>query len=487
MRLFFTTILFLLCQLCYSEQLPIVRISGGDFSTEFSSASFQLEDGEIYPVLVRYRGASALKYEKKSFSVKFVTEEGDKQNVSLLGMRSDNVWVLDAMSVDMSRMRNRVSMDLWNDFSRKSYISEMEPEMINGTRGEYVELYLNDEYWGLYCLSERIDRKQLKLKKYKNDKLKGLLVKSKSWCKLRANGPQYYDYDNNSVQWQGWSMEYPDMDDISVIDWSPFVEDVKWFNTASDSMVRAELRKKIDLPVWRDYYLMMELMAADDNIYKNQYLYYYDVTDSDRMLGIAPWDMDNSWGRDYKGDKEDANININVVSNKICALMDSVLDPDYYFKKRRYDELRNQWFSKDSLNVRFDRYFALFERTGAGNRECERWNGTDGFSLNFEEEKAYIKQWISDRLAYMDKKYGYEEESIPLDLLSYPLFIVSDGSIMISGIRNETLVYFFDLKGRLLNLTRAQLGNVFWRTEEPVVIVRYDDKSFRVIVRNCEK
>lgn len=61
-------------------------------------------------------------------------------------------------------MRNRLCMDLWNSFSPVPYIND-EPDAINGTRGKFVEVLVNGKYQGLYCLSEKIDRKQLKLKK----------------------------------------------------------------------------------------------------------------------------------------------------------------------------------------------------------------------------------------------------------------------------------------------------------------------------------
>ena len=79
-------------------------------------------------------------------------------------MREDQSWILDAMWLDCSKMRNRVCFDLWNDFNTL-YYSNTEPEAVNATHGYPVEMILDGAYHGLYILSDRIDRKQLKLKK----------------------------------------------------------------------------------------------------------------------------------------------------------------------------------------------------------------------------------------------------------------------------------------------------------------------------------
>ena len=116
---------------------------------------------------IRWRGATSLRYQKKSYAIKLKDASGNKLDASLLGMRSDNSWILDAMAVDKARISNRVSTDLWLDFSRKPYYFAQEPELVNGTHGKFVEVYLNGRYDGLYGLTEKVDRKQLKLKKYK--------------------------------------------------------------------------------------------------------------------------------------------------------------------------------------------------------------------------------------------------------------------------------------------------------------------------------
>ena len=67
-----------------------------------------------YKCKLRYRGASALKYDKKSFAVKLFDENGEDFDAEIFGIRNENDWILDAMAIDRIRMRNRVCFDLWN-------------------------------------------------------------------------------------------------------------------------------------------------------------------------------------------------------------------------------------------------------------------------------------------------------------------------------------------------------------------------------------
>lgn len=98
-------------------------------------------------------------YDKKSLAVRLVDGRGDDLDANVLGIREENSWILDAMAIDRIRMRNRICFDIWNSMSSTPYDTGYDNR--NGTDGVFVELFLNGEYWGLYCLSDKVDRKLL--------------------------------------------------------------------------------------------------------------------------------------------------------------------------------------------------------------------------------------------------------------------------------------------------------------------------------------
>ena len=169
--LFFLWTLSLASVVSAQRVMPVIKIYG-DFFNEYTEGKIIVCDPDsLYPdtfnMLAKYRGGTSKNYEKKNYAVKLVDEFGLKLSASILGMRDDNSWILDAMAVDKARMRNRVAFDIWNAMDVKPYYYESEPKVRTGISGKFVELYLNDDYNGIYCLNEKLDRKQLKLKKIK--------------------------------------------------------------------------------------------------------------------------------------------------------------------------------------------------------------------------------------------------------------------------------------------------------------------------------
>lgn len=406
------TLILLLLILCVHAhaQLPVVRLNIDRIATEFLPGTLQVDDA-TFRAEIRQRGSTALRFKKKSFALRITDENGQKLDTALLGMRSDNSWILDAMVIDRARMRNRVSTDLWNDFSRPSYIAALNPNTHNGTQGQFVELYLNNQYWGLYCLTEKIDRKQLKLKKFKDDLTRGCLYKSFQYTNMYISDPEALIYDNTSSVWNAWECDYPDADDGEPADWAPLVELIRWATQAYNTGNTDGIEQRIDIPVWIDYYLMIELLLGGDNINKNQYLYCYDIASPEgSKIGIAPWDLDHSWGRDYKMDTTLATKIITTDDNVISGLIETYVDNEA--QSRRYAELRPTLFHPDNLCARFNTYFDLFRTTGADIRETQRWDGVDNFSLNFADEQAYINQWIHKRIEVLDEHYHYTDTGI---------------------------------------------------------------------------
>jgi hypothetical protein len=74
--------------------------------------------------------------------------------------------------------------------------------------------------------------------------------------------------------------------------------------------------------------------------------------------------------------------------------------------KQRYDELRFSHFDPENMLDRFVQYKEIFERSGAAAREINRWSGTNGIVVDFEEELMYLDLWLYSRFDFLNEQYG---------------------------------------------------------------------------------
>lgn len=404
--------------------LPIVELKGS-FTSDYSPCTMMLtqpgqDTGEMLTAKGKYRGGitNSPGSHKHNFHIKLVDSLGNKENHPLLGMRDDNNWILDAGQIDMARIRNHVGMELWREFATPPYYFHLTPNAVNGVHSEYVELFVNGDYHGLYSLGEAIDRKQLRLKKFDENTgaIHGLLWKAVSWEDPVRMYTVVANYNNGKEQWGGIALKYPDLDDVSSTDWTPFYE-AAHFATASDAdTFRAHVAEYFDLPVLRDYYLFCQLLKAIDNRGKNMYWFIYDQV-VDRRISASPWDLDATAGQywtDWWDADKAAAVNPTVEMPMMHRLFERLLkyNPDGFYTQvlRRYWQLRESTFAPDSLVARYVAPIERLQRAGAAQRETNRWSGDSdiaNLTLDFDQQKALIAQWFPRRIAVLDQQFPH--------------------------------------------------------------------------------
>ena len=404
---------------------PVIQIYGEDEFVkkpyEEASVTVTVPDSSYQENIksrVRWAGSSTAEPDrlKHNFHLKFYNEDGSKKNMSFFGLRSDFHWRLDAGQIDFSRVRNRVSKDIWAAFSTPPYYAEQEPKTVrNYVRGEFVEVFLNDNYMGIYCLNEHMDRQQLKLKQYdyENKVFHGGLWKPMKWTNatLFDNLPGVNARRKN---WDEFYVKYPNIDDVSPTNFKTLYQAVKFVKKSSDQEFLDSAAYYFDIPVFRDYYLFLILLQGIDNIGKNVYFACYD-TAVDKKLTLAVWDMDCTQGQFYDnlggnyhhvwvGPQRSLRTN-ELASHKVFHRLDE-LDPTFHgLATERYWELRNSIFHPDSIVARFNNYFNEIKICGADRREVARWsNSSDlgGHELNFTNEIQYLRYWWTYHIAYLD-------------------------------------------------------------------------------------
>lgn len=407
------------------DEVPVIELTydAAAFNTEtFTPAHFVFHSADTlkeFSCTVRHRGGTSLAYDKPNYALKFVDEEGEPKDVKFMGMRKDNNWILDGMASDFAKMRNRVSMDLWLDFSHKPYHQEEEPKAVNGYRGHFVEVYANGDYMGLFCLMERLDRKQLKLKKFAPNEEdstcyhhRGLMYKAMSGYDTRTPYflKQGIEPDNTQSYYDGMQCEYPDVRVGEPWDWSCLRDNIDFLVGRTYTIFTKHIGEHFDLPVFNDYILFVDLLYATDNIGKNYFCWFYDQSSEDQRLGITPWDLDATWGRDYQGSRAAASNQMTNKSNFFTCCSENFFGYADTLQNR-YVGLRDNLWAEDSLLARFDNYFDLFQRSGAWERDSARWYGSNVKIWPIENERSYIHDWIHDRLCTLDSAYHYNPAS----------------------------------------------------------------------------
>lgn len=399
--------------------LPLLVLQGS-FGYDYTQGSMSLYSSDateptISLIKAKWRGGSTNTADKhkRNYKIKTLNENGKKLEISLLGMREDNNWILDAGQVDLFRLRNRIATEIWNDFSSKPYYTPKEPKAKSGVAGKVVEVILNNEYRGIYSLTETMDRKELKLKKYDdiNQEFHGQLWKVSSWDKAQFWNIDK-DYDNTKETWHAFETKYPDFEDVNPTDYTHLYNAINFVANSNDEIFKKEVSEYFDIPVLIDYQIFLEVLKPIDNCGKNMYWGIYDVA-KDKKLTLAIWDLDASVGQDWHCStplhpdyvSPDTELGIKEAFNLYTRL--STLNVDNYNQKvaDRYHELRKTYFSEENLISKYQSYYDMLVKSGAASREESKWSKDSdigGYPLNFEKEIEYIKNWIIERLKYLD-------------------------------------------------------------------------------------
>lgn len=399
----------------YFTTMPIAEITckGANGST-YVVGSFRLQDNATtrpdttYTAQFKYRGATAQRYAKKSFNVKLLEADGVTDlDANLLGLRNTHTWILDAMYVDGIRMRNRVCFDTWNEMDRLPYATNYGSR--NGTVGRFVEVFVNGEYRGLYCFTDKINRKLLNLTKvqFNVDSTevtpRGLLYKGKQWgdetyLKAVPSGSM-----SASVTWGGWELEYPD-DYPSVAAWTPLRNLIN-YGKMSQARFEAQFAENYYLPNLVNYVTLQLAYNLEDNGMKNMFISTKNIQKAGKQMIFTVWDMDSSLGGLWDGTHNDQVADTTYVtrvyplarlfSRNWMSFRDSV--------RQRWEQLRESTLSYESLSERLTRYADLFVGSGAWGREYAKWGAAAELNENLYDEVDYVLAWYRRNRDYLDE------------------------------------------------------------------------------------
>jgi len=335
------------------------------------------EDSIIATGKIGRRGGISIVYNKHSYKIDL------KGDYPIAGLPADDDWILNANHIDKSFMRHTLSYELFK---------KMNPANNIATNWKYVEVYLNQQYTGLYVLMERLDRSTLMIEKpdtaaciYKEPPL------------FRDNWDEFVEQDPSNYHRQ----TYPDIEDF---DKTGYLHALRNFilNT-SDTLFSEKIDTIFDIDNIIDWHLLLLYSNNGDGILKNFYLY---RKSKNALAQIAPWDYDHSFGRYGEG-----SLNLDKpVRPERANLLNRLLKFDWYTTKlkKRWLQLNDeQILGVVPVSKMIDEYAAEINLLVERNFEVWSiggWPHKD--DNNLSEEIEVMKQYLNIRQGQLETYFN---------------------------------------------------------------------------------
>ena len=316
---------------------------------------------------------------KKPLQLKF------DQKVDLLGLGQRRKWILLANYSDISNLRTDAAFYLERLLGEKYAYN-----------GEFVDLYVDNNYEGLYYLTRAIEvgKNAVDLK----DPL-GLLVELDNvYGKLED---KYYKSGNGEI-FTVKDVVAEDNVDAAMKD---FLDDFNSLEIAIKEGNYDAAKDLIDVESFAQYFLISEFTANIDSYFTSVYFYKDGV--NDKIHAGPAWDFDKSFSGGAVPTDGDLTRRVDA---------DEYFDPDdqYWQWSKLYSRLiefpefeaavRSIYFSRVTEHKdEFLKYvISQAERISkAAKKDGKRWD-----KENFSKEVDVMLDWISDRYAYLESEYG---------------------------------------------------------------------------------
>lgn len=351
---------------------------------------------------------------KKPYRIKL------ESKAALFGMENEDEWILLANAFDVSRISNKLAMEMATEIGLSTTPS------VN-----WVDLYLNGKYAGNYLLSENLDfelirgnNQDLEKNTYK---INGDLT---NYCQFNdgnykgieipenpedISGPYlverdlvgYYEEeisgfittDNNH-----WSLKYPEYASREQVEYiMGYVSRVEDMLKNQDKQVFDYL--DLDTAVLR-YFVDSMTGNTDMGIAS---MYFYKLQGDDKLYSGPVWDYDRCFGmvgwNTFSPEKEVLDIRKDEMISWQVYFEENDVFQEYCALK--YQEVIRPYVL-ELLNNRLDEYVAEVEKSVMMD-QIVWWSNTCYYD-SWEANVAYIRYYLSHRIEYFDKKYGIEGE-----------------------------------------------------------------------------
>lgn len=392
---------------------------------------------------IELRGSSSQDFPKKSYGFETWDALNNSVDTTILGMPSESDWILNANYTDKTFCRNVLAYQAWTSLGHY------------GTRHHYCEVLINNEYKGIYILSEKIkrDKNRLDIAKlttlqntgdavtggyiFKIDKLTG--GTGEGWT---STFPPLAHDNGQTIYYQ---YEYPKSDVITAAQKAYIKTYVNSFEAAlagsgfTDTLLG--FRKYAVESTFIDFFLVNEMSKNVDGYRLSTFLN-KERDSRGGKLRIGPvWDYDIAWhNADYCGGDELTGWAYQFPCTydewQVPFWWDRMMqDPRFINNlKCRWTSMRNTVFSNASFDQQIDSVAALLNEAQQRNFTTWPilgvyvWPNPWPYAATYAEEITNLKTWIHQRLAWMDAwlpgtciATGVSEQFAENDLQVFPI------------------------------------------------------------------
>ncbi|TFF90865.1 MAG: hypothetical protein EU548_00865 [Promethearchaeota archaeon] len=336
---------------------------------------------------IKLQGMTNAKLPKKGYRIEL------SNRISLMGMRKDDDWQLFALFLDYPRMRIKLSFELWRS------LEPLNPTAIL-PESEYVSLYLNGEFRGLYLLSEKNDRRLFDLDDAQNNLDTSLILQAKSYEIFKEVKDNYL----------GWQQDWPNEDDGIYIkntilkELHEFVNrtsDDEFFNPETGVYTLFDKLNLIDFFLYNFFQVHTDFWSNNFYIIRN--------TNPSKFI-LIPWDFDGSFGQ--KGNQEySVTENPEPVVKKVNGLYERLLNNEEFREdcKNRWTYLRESLWTNEYLLDELSSIYKEIEEILV--IEVFLWKHRtekedDGEEFIIEEYVDALFEWIPERLDFCDSYFA---------------------------------------------------------------------------------
>ena len=355
---------------------------------------------------IEIRGASSQDFPKKNYSLETRLLNGDNNNVSLFGMPVENDWILHGPYSDKSLLRNVLAYHMGKSTGRYT------------PRTQLCELYINDNYEGVYMFTEKLKRDSNRVD---IAKLKSVDVTGEE---LTGGYLFQIDRDDQSTELDGWytntwprkfvAYADPAYDELVPVQREYLKEFYTGFEDAMElSSYQTNYGYYVDQNSWVDYFLITEIGKHIDAYKLSFYMHKKKSTNGGKIHFGPLWDFNlgfgnfdfacspdpDGWSYEFQGTCDNSHPFWIKKLTEIPTVSDAI--------HCRWNQLREGPLHTDSLMQFIDN--KLLEMGDAPTRNFERWDilgeyiwPNDYYGDTYEEEVSFLKAWLRDRLGWMD-------------------------------------------------------------------------------------